>query len=145
MKSTTSATTTLAPLRPPTVLVSTAFSPSLKPQLKPSANLKTIVSPTLGPQGLSPLIVPAITTQEPQGQAKLINLASPAHETILSGAPSQANVPLPAATTQKYLAVPTLNISTPAYGSNIATGHLLPNNMQLFGCIAEFLMESKKI
>ena len=65
MTRTTSATTTLALLRPLTVLVATTFSPSLTPQLRPSASLKTIVSPTPGPQGLAPLAEPVTATPEP--------------------------------------------------------------------------------
>ena len=60
--STTSATITLAPQRPPTVLVTTELSPSLTPQLKPIVGLKTIVSLTPGPQGLVLLTVPVIAT-----------------------------------------------------------------------------------
>ena len=101
MTRTASATTTILPLRPPTVLVATLLSPSLTPQLKPSANLKTTLSPAPGLQGSAPLTVPVIATLEPQGQSKLTKLASPAHATFLSGAPAQLNTPPPEATAQQ--------------------------------------------
>ena len=112
MTRTTSATTTLALLRPLTVLVATTFSPSLTPQLRPSANLKKTFSPTPGPQGLAPLTTPVITRPAPQGQANLTKLStSPSHETSLLGVREQPNVPLPASTAQQSLATPTFNMT----------------------------------
>ena len=68
MTSATSAITTLEPLLPLMVLDATALSTSFRPQLKPSSNLKTIVSPMTGPEGLEPLTVPVIATPVPQAQ-----------------------------------------------------------------------------
>ena len=80
MKSATSATKTLALLRPPTILATKTLSPSLRTQLKSRTNLKTIVSPTPGPQVLAALTVTVIAMIVPQEKEKLTTrVASPAH------------------------------------------------------------------
>ena len=61
----TSATTPLAPLRPPMVLVATMVSFSLAPQLRPSASLKTIILPTSSPQGLVLITESGVATPAP--------------------------------------------------------------------------------
>ena len=143
--STTGALQKLAPLRPLTTLSTTVLSRSLIPQTKDSAVFKTCVSPASGPQGLLPLTVPAITTLVLQVQAKLSTLAFPAHETFLSGAPTQANVPPLAETAQQALAVPKTTMPPPVLGTCTTAGHLPPGNVLLTGLTREMLTQSKQI
>ena len=113
MISTASAATIIASLRPPTVLVTTTSSPSSTTQLKPSENLKKILSPTPGPQGLAPLTTPVIATPVPKGQANLTKLVeSPAHATELLGVPEQQNAPLHTANAQQDITEPEINMLT---------------------------------
>ena len=115
MTITTSANATLAPLRPTMVLVTTTLSLSLTPLIISSANVKIIVSPTQGPQGLLPITMPVTTKPAPQLLAKLIKLvAPPVNETVLPGVNAQPNAHLPVVPVQQAFSVPPVNMLPPA-------------------------------
>ena len=91
------------------------------------------------------LNVPLATTLVSQGQAKIPTIVSPAHVTVLQGAPAQPTATPPTATTKQAIDVTATAMRPPALDTPTTTRHLPPHNTPTRAWTSEMMMRIKQI